>query len=63
VCDGQVLNTRTIDAPKLAPIYTVQGGDAKARSAAAFFSTPVPRVEATRYEPQACNHADGEHNH
>ncbi|HIF9079857.1 TPA: M66 family metalloprotease [Photobacterium damselae] len=63
VCDGQVLDTRTIDAPKLAPIYTVQGGDAKARSAAAFFSAPVPRVEATRYEPQACNHADGEHNH
>lgn len=56
ICDGNVLDTRKIDSPKLDPVYTIQGGDETEHSTVSTFSNSALRVEATRYATQECNH-------
>ena len=66
ICDGKILNSRVLDAPKQDVTYTVQGGDESIESVARLLFNATPRMEATHYEPQACkdhDHADGEQNH
>ncbi|MFA0413997.1 M66 family metalloprotease [Vibrio renipiscarius] len=63
ICDGEVLDTLTIAAPTLDPVYTVQGGDEQVKAFAMPVKSALPRVLATRYAPEKCDHPDGEHNH
>ena len=63
VCDGEVLDTMAIAAPTLEPVYTVQGGDNATSSTLKAFTSDVPRVQATRYEPKQCAHGINDHQH
>lgn len=63
VCDERELDRFFISAPTQELNYTVQGEEKPVSRMAFTAEQSVKRVLPTRYEPQACSHADGEHHH